>query len=203
MPQGRSRSGSAPCESFTFGRQFLLGLALLAQFVAFFSGSFLLFLHFHEVVGRQLDLVESQCVVVGVHSHFHHGAELGNRADGFVEALLRRHDISCAQRSDATVSLRVVGPQHQLRKVSRHLPALRQGVVVGEHVGRENRVLLEHHLLEPFLQTDESLFEGFSVLERMVVVVDADLLQHALVVEIDEIIGTRSTRCPKLRYFRS
>jgi len=28
-------------------------------------------------------------------------------------------------------------------------------------------------------------------------------LQHALVVEIDEIIGTRSTRCPKLRYFRS
>ena len=88
-----------------------------------------------------------------------------------------RCDVAGAQRPDAVVGLGVVGAEHQLGEVGGHLAALGQRAVEGEHVGGQDRLPGLHDLVDAGVERRRALLVRGGVLERVVVAVDADVLQ--------------------------
>lgn len=86
-------------EALALSGQLLFRFTLLSETLPLFAGFLALLLDLHEEVSCELDLLESKRVVVGVHAHLHHRAELYDGGDGRLESILRRRDVAGAKAS--------------------------------------------------------------------------------------------------------
>lgn len=169
-------------------------LAFLSKALTLLAGFLSLLLLLHDVVGRQFDLLETQGMERIADVHLHHSPELGDgRSDRFEPVLCRDH-VSDTQRTNDVVRLGIVGAQHQLGEVVRHLAALGKGVVEGEHVRFLDGSVGLDELRDATRQSVESVPARDCVLKRMMVPIDADVLEDSFVVEHDYCAGVGACR---------
>ena len=182
--------GAFLIEAFAFCSEFGFGLAFLTEPLTLSAGFLSFLLDPEEEVGGQLELLDAQRMEIGAHPHLHHRTQPGDGLHRRPQALLRGLDRPSAQRTHAVVGLRVVGAEHQLGEVGGHLAALSQRVVVGEPLGGLDGRLGPDDVLDALTDLGEALLVGVSVLQRVVVLIDPDLLEQDGVVELDELTAS-------------